>query len=210
MSAGKVCFSDANVEIRQVITGPLDNNVYFIRCTSVRCMSTNQAVMVEAPGGDPDLLVHLCHETGVEVVLISHGHHDHVGAIRRLRSKGLRVGIGGGDTPMLRFIDFTINDGDEFDIGDVKVLAISTPGHTPGSMCFAVGHEPVLLSGDTLFPGGPGATDKPYSDFDTIIASVTKLFALFDDSTLVLPGHGRPTTIGAERPHLNEWIARRW
>ncbi len=206
MKAAKVCFEDANVEVRQVITGPLENNVYFVRCPS-----TNEAIMVEAPGGDPELLLHLCQEMGVETVVISHGHHDHVGAIRRLRSKGLRIGIGKGDAPMVRAVDFTINDGDVFKIGAVSVVAISTPGHTPGSTCFSINHAPVLLTGDTLFPGGPGATDKPHSNFDTIIDSITtKIFDRFGDTTLVLPGHGKATTIGHERPHLDEWIARRW
>lgn len=206
MLPAKVCFEDQNVEIRQVVTGPLENNVYFVRCTT-----TNQSLMIEAPGGDPDLLLNYCHDLGVESVLISHGHHDHVGAIRRLRSKGLRVGIGAADTPMVRAIDFAINDNDEFELGDISVFAIATPGHTPGSTCFAVHGASVVLTGDTLFPGGPGATDRPHSDFDTIIESITtRLFDKFDDATLVLPGHGKPTTIGTERPHLDEWITRRW
>src|SRR5439155_20242749 len=85
---------------------------------------------------------------------------------------------------------------------------LTTPGHTPGSICFLAGEQ--LFSGDTLFPGGPGNTSNPYASFPTIIESIRgKLFRL-PDETQVLPGHGKPTTIGRERPHLDEWIQRGW
>jgi glyoxylase-like metal-dependent hydrolase (beta-lactamase superfamily II) len=78
-------------------------------------------------------------------------------------------------------------------------------------MCFRVEGAPLLFSGDTLFPGGPGATKFPGGDFDAIIASIDdRLFAPFDATTLVLPGHGLDTTLGRERPHLDEWVTRGW
>ncbi|MEO9223608.1 MAG: MBL fold metallo-hydrolase, partial [Acidimicrobiales bacterium] len=86
-----------------------------------------------------------------------------------------------------------------------------TPGHTPGSMCFQLVGTPLLFSGDTLFPGGPGATAVPGGDFDAIIASIdNRLFSSLDPRTLVLPGHGVDTTIGRERPKLDAWVARGW
>ena len=93
-------------------------------------------------------------------------------------------------------------------MGDGALRVIHTPGHTPGSVCFYA--EDTLIAGDTLFPGGPGATRGDPEKFAQIIASVRdKLFAL-PDETAVRPGHGRDTTIGAERPHLQEWIDRGW
>ena len=84
-----------------------------------------------------------------------------------------------------------------------------TPGHTPGSVCFRVEGKPILFSGDTLFPGGPGATQFEGGDFPTIITSIEdRLFSRLAPDTLVLPGHGDDTTIGAESPHLQEWIDR--
>ncbi len=93
-------------------------------------------------------------------------------------------------------------------VGEVIAQIVHTPGHTHGSVCIAL--DGVVLTGDTLFPGGPGATRFDHSSFDTIIRSIeSKLFALPDD-TVVLPGHGAATTIGTERPQLPAWIERGW
>ena len=96
------------------------------------------------------------------------------------------------------------------EVGRLRLRSIATPGHTPGSMCFLLEDHPLLFSGDTLFPGGPGqhlvpraATSPPSS-----IRS-TRLFRLLA-GTMVLPGHGLDTTIGTERPHLEEWVDRGW
>jgi glyoxylase-like metal-dependent hydrolase (beta-lactamase superfamily II) len=88
--------------------------------------------------------------------------------------------------------------------------AIHNPGHTPGSISFELEGTPLLFTGDTLFPGGPGNTQTELGDFDTIIESITNRLFTFPDSTIVLPGHGLDTTIGTERPHLEEWIERGW
>ena len=104
--------------------------------------------------------------------------------------------------------DFTIAEGDEFEFGGHKIVAMHTPGHTPGGTCFLIGRH--LFSGDTLFPGGPGNTKSAMGDFPQIIESIrTRLFTLPED-TLVYPGHGLDTTIGTEKPHLQEWIDRGW
>lgn len=100
-------------------------------------------------------------------------------------------------------------DGQEFDVAGVRLRALATPGHTPGSTSYLVEDLGAVLSGDTLFPGGPGATRWDYSSFDTVIDSVRRLFALPGD-TDVHPGHGDSTTVGAEKPHLEAWIARGW
>jgi len=96
-------------------------------------------------------------------------------------------------------------------VGRLRVHTIATPGHTRGSMCFSVEGTPLLLSGDTLFPGGAGNTSFEGGDFPTIIRSIEdRLFSRFDAGTIVLPGHGASTTIGSEAPHLEEWIDRGW
>ena len=111
---------------------------------------------------------------------------------------------------MLPSYDQILEDDAVVVVGRLRLRTIHTPGHTPGSMCFLVEGSPVLFSGDTLFPGGPGNTTFPGGDFPTIIESVTSRLFTLPSETRVLPGHGAPTTIGTERPHLQEWIDRGW
>ena len=115
------------------------------------------------------------------------------------------------DAAMLPAYDQILEDEAVLEVGRLRVATIATPGHTPGSMCFAVEGTPLLFTGDTLFPGGPGNTSFEDADFATIIRSIEdRLFAPFGPDTLVLPGHGDGTTIGAESPHLAEWVERGW
>jgi len=103
-----------------------------------------------------------------------------------------------------------IDDAEVIEIGRMRFHAIHNPGHTPGSISFRLEGTPLLFTGDTLFPGGPGNTSSDDGDFDTIIDSITTKLFTFPDDTIVLPGHGLDTTIGTERPHLDEWIERGW
>ena len=207
----RVRAGDADFELRVVQVGTFENNVYLVRDPDTR-----EGYVIDA-GWEPDKIVDAAADTNVKGVLITHGHHDHHegsrdqhGQLAALKGRlGVPVGIGGGDEGMLESPpDFTISDGQEFRIGKTKMRAIHTPGHTPGSTCFAIGN--LLFSGDTLFPGGPGNTKNSTGDFPTIIASIRdKLFTL-PENTVVYPGHGKETTIGTEKPHLDEWIARGW
>jgi glyoxylase-like metal-dependent hydrolase (beta-lactamase superfamily II) len=120
------------------------------------------------------------------------------------------VAVTAEDSAMLPSYDEVIEDDSEITVGRLKLHTIHTPGHTPGSICFRLADHPVLFSGDTLFPGGPGATKFPGGDFDTIIRSIEDRLLGLPADTLVLPGHGDDTTVGTERPHLQEWVDRGW
>src|SRR5581483_5831899 len=123
----------------------------------------------------------------------------------------ISVSVTAEEAGMLPSYDLLLEDDTMLEIGRLRVRTIATPGHTRGSMCFAVEGTPLLLSGDTLFPGGPGNTSFEGGDFPTIIRSIEdRLFATLPPETIVMPGHGDDTTIGAERPHLQEWIDRGW
>ena len=193
------------VEIHQVVVGPVDNNVFVLRCTE-----TGDAVLFDA-ANEHDRLLELCQRLGVRRVLETHGHWDHIQAVPQLRDAGYDVAVTAEDSAMLPSYDSVLADDDVLEVGRLRLRTIHTPGHTPGSMCFRLEGHPVLFSGDTLFPGGPGATKFEGGDFPTIIRSIEdRLFAPLEADVLILPGHGDRSTIGAERPHLQEWIDRGW
>ncbi len=198
-------YRDERAEVHKVVVGPMDNNVFVLRCRD-----TGEAVLIDA-ADEAHRLLPICRSLGVRRVLETHGHHDHIQAVPALREAGYEVGISAEDAPMLAAADFTIEDDDVIDVGRLRLRAVFTPGHTPGSTSFLVEGSPVLFAGDTLFPGGPGKTTSPGGDFPTIIRSIEeRLFSCLDPDTVVMPGHGEDTTIGAEQPHLEEWIERGW
>jgi len=198
-------FEDTDVRIDKLIVGPFENNVFI-----VRSKHSGDAVLLDA-ANEHELLLEVCRATGVRRVLTTHGHWDHIQAVPAVRDAGFDVGVTAQDAEMLDAYDFVLEDESVIEVGRLRLHTIATPGHTPGSMCFLVEGSPVLFSGDTLFPGGPGATKFPGGDFDTIITSLDRrLFAPLDAGTLVLPGHGTDTTIGTELPHLQEWVDRGW
>jgi glyoxylase-like metal-dependent hydrolase (beta-lactamase superfamily II) len=198
-------YQDAQVEIHRYVVGPIDNNVFVLRCKQ-----TGEALLVDA-ANEHDQLLRCCQELGVRQVVETHGHWDHIQAVPALRDAGYSVAVTAADAGLLPSYDLVLEDDSVLTVGRVAVRTIATPGHTPGSMCFVIEGSPVVLSGDTLFPGGPGATEAPLGDFPTIMSSIErKLFAPLPAETIVMPGHGADTTIGAERPHFEEWLARGW
>ena len=197
-------YQDGQLEITRTVVGPLDNNVFV-----ARCRHTGKAVLIDAADEGPTL-VEMCRRLGVEAVLETHGHRDHTRAVPAVREAGLPVWVTAEDAPLLPGYDHLLADGQVIEVGRLRLHAMHTPGHTPGSVCFTVEGSPVLFSGDTLFPGGPGATRGPGASFPTILRSIEQRLFVLPDETVVLPGHGRNTTIGAERPHLEEWAARGW
>ena len=197
-------FQDEQAEIHKLVVGPVDNNVFV-----VRCRQTGEAVLIDA-ANEHEKLLDLCRRLDVRRVLETHGHWDHIQAVPAVRDAGYEVGVTGADSSMLPSYDFVLEDDSVIEVGRLRLHTIATPGHTPGSMCFRLEGSPVLLSGDTLFPGGPGATKFEGGDFPAIIRSIEdRLFTLPPD-TVVMPGHGDDTTIATERPHLQEWIDRGW
>jgi glyoxylase-like metal-dependent hydrolase (beta-lactamase superfamily II) len=198
-------YEDSLLEVHKVVVGPVDNNVYV-----VRSKGTGDAVLIDA-ANEHELLLEMCRDLGVRQVIETHGHWDHIQAVPAVRDAGYEVAVTAADADMLPSYDLIIEDDALIEVGDLRLRTIATPGHTPGSICFTVEHTPLLFSGDTLFPGGPGATKFPGGDFSTIIRSIEdRLFSRLPADTIVLPGHGADTTIGDESPHLQEWIDRGW
>ena len=198
-------WSDATAEVHQIVVGPMDNNVYILRCRR-----TGDAMLIDAANEHEELL-QICTQLGVNQVVETHGHWDHIQAVPAVREAGISVAVTSADAGMLPSYDLILEDDEQLSVGDLRIKTLATPGHTPGSICFAVEGTNLLFTGDTLFPGGPGNTSFEDADFDTIIQSIDRrIFAAFAPDTIVLPGHGTATTVGNESPHLAEWVERGW
>ena len=206
LSLPSLHWHDADVEVHKVVVGPYDNNVFVIRCRH-----TGDAVLIDA-ANEHERLLELCTSLGVRRVLETHGHFDHIQAVPAIREAGYEVAVFEADATYLSEVgyDVFLHDGLIVEVGRLRLETIHNPGHTPGSVSFALQGKPLLFTGDTLFPGGPGATNYPGGDFETIIRSLDDRLLTFPAETLVLPGHGLDTTIGTERPHLQEWVDRGW
>jgi glyoxylase-like metal-dependent hydrolase (beta-lactamase superfamily II) len=197
-------YETTDVRIEKLVVGPMENNVFV-----VRAKNTGDALIVDA-ANEHELLLEVSRATGVRRVLSTHGHWDHIQAVEALRDAGIDVGISAEDASMLPSYDFVIPDDDAIELGGLRLRTIHNPGHTPGSMSFLLEGHPIVFSGDTLFPGGAGNTSFPGGDFAQIIESIDRKLFTLPEETLVLPGHGLDTTIGSERPHLQEWADRGW
>ena len=189
--------------VRKIEVGEMENNVYLLECPH-----THEAFLVDA-SFEADKILDWAEGAKIVGILMTHGHMDHVQVLAELKEK-LDVPVyahPGEEYPVE--IDHELRDGEELSLGQGHVIKVlHTPGHTPGGVCFLTGQH--LISGDTLFPGGPGNTWGDAEAFAQIIEQIeTKLFTLPDD-TRVYPGHGKDTTIGTEKPHLQEWKDRGW
>ena len=182
-------YEDGQIEIHKLVVGPYENNVFVLRCKE-----TGDAVLLDA-ANEHEKLLELAQRLNVRRILETHGHWDHIQAIPAMREAGYEVAVTALDAPRLKDVgyDVFLDDKEVVEVGRVRLDAIHTPGHTEGSICFKVAGSPILFSGDTLFPGGPGNTTFPGGDFATIIQSIdAKLFSL-------PAGHHRPP--GSRRRH---------
>lgn len=201
-------FDNGTILMRSALLGEYENNVFVVACAN-----TGAGVIIDA-ACEPGRILELMDGVDVKAILSTHGHFDHLRAVEVIAESH--------DIPMLlhpadhelgsrttNVVPDSLADGQLIEIGETSLLTVHTPGHTPGSVCFL--SPGVLFSGDTLFPGGPGATQYEGGDFPTIIESITdRLFTLPGD-TDVYPGHGPTmTTIATEQPSLPEWIERGW
>lgn len=187
-------------------TWDVDNNVWVIG-------DDDEVVIVDA-AHSASQIVDAVAGRNVVAVVVTHGHDDHVTVAPELAiTLHAPVLLHPGDDmlwkashPEERY--WNLDAGQRIGVAGTEIEVIHTPGHSPGSVCLHLPEAGVLFSGDTLFNGGPGATGRSYSDFPTIIDSIRETLFVLPEDTRVHTGHGEHTTIGAEAPHLAEWIAR--
>ncbi|MFD9883683.1 MBL fold metallo-hydrolase [Streptomyces alboflavus] len=196
--------------ISKVAVGPMDNNAYLLRCRA-----TDEQLLIDA-ANDPQTVLSLIGDDGVKAVVTTHQHGDHWQALEEVvAATGARTYAGREDAEGIPTpTDVLVDDGDTIAFGRISLTARHLVGHTPGSIALVYddphGH-PHVFTGDCLFPGGVGNTWEDPERFASLIEGVeTKIFGTLPDETWVYPGHGKDTTLGAERPHLAEWRARGW
>ena len=189
------------IQIERLELGPFGTNAYILICAKTR-----ESVLVDAPGEINRILKGLKH-TRLRYILMSHNHMDHTGALSQLvESQKVPVAAHASDAPDLPVpVDILMQDGDVISFGAIRLDVMHTPGHTPGSLCFRI--DDILISGDTLFPGGPGKTMSP-SDFKQILESLKQKIFLLPNSTRVYPGHGEAAILGKEKALYQLFTAR--
>jgi len=200
--------------IRTLLVGLIPANCYLIGDEK-----TQKGAVID-PGGDPDAILAAINSEGltIQYVLNTHAHFDHVAANQALRAatggllalhpadKELLIAGGGAawfGLPSMSTAhpDLDLTDGQELPVGELRLEVLHTPGHSPGHVAFYHASEGVLFAGDTLFHNGIGRTDLPGGDYPTLMASIRSRLLALPDETVVYPGHGPATTIGAERRH---------
>jgi glyoxylase-like metal-dependent hydrolase (beta-lactamase superfamily II) len=195
--------------ISKLAVGPFNNNTYLLRCRA-----TGVQVLVDA-AAEPERILDLIGPEGVSLIVTTHRHRDHWQALAEVVDRtGAPTAAHVADAPGIPVAtDILLEDGDRIVVGDCSLQAIHIVGHTPGSIALLYDDPdgpPHLLTGDCLFPGGVGKADSP-EDFDRLYADVVgRIFDRLPDETWVYPGHGFDTTVGAERPQLQEWRERGW
>ncbi len=199
----------ADLTITKLSVGPTDNNAYLLRCRS-----TGEQLMIDA-ANEPDRLRDLIGDGGLVTVVTTHRHADHWQALAPVvAATGAESLAHPADAPSLPVVTRTVDEGETVRVGDVSLEVIHLVGHTPGSIALLyrdpTGH-PHLWTGDSLFPGGVGNTWGDPAAFASLFHDVsTKIFDVLPDDTWFYPGHGKDSTLGAERPHLGEWRDRGW
>lgn len=190
-----------SIQIDGFALGPFGTNSYILTC-----LETGDSVVVDAPG-DANKIVHQLQATNPKYILMTHNHMDHTGALVKLKSAlNVPVASHAADADRLPLPpDKLLTDGQAIGFGKIELTVLHTPGHTPGSLCF---YTPgFLISGDTLFPDGPGKTGSP-ADFKQIAESLQRKIFVLPDDTQVFAGHGDHTVLGKERQAFEAFAAR--
>lgn len=196
--------------LTKISVGEMDNNVYI-----VESVATGDVLLVDAANDAPQLIAHLEeHAPAVKEVLTTHLHADHwIGLAETVEALGLTTMASPGDAGSIDIpTDRHVSHGDTVTVGDVRLEVIGLRGHTPDGIALILRTDEGthLISGDSLFPGGPGKTGSA-EDFAQLMEDLeTRVFGALEDDVVVHPGHGDDTTVGAERPHLAEWRDRGW
>jgi hydroxyacylglutathione hydrolase len=172
----------------------------------VVCQKTGKSALIDVPPGALTLIKSL-EGTALQYILLTHSHIDHIAGLPAFKNRvKAPVAVHAADVGWLESPpDMLLNDGDIISVGEIKIEVIFTPGHTPGSVCFRIGEY--LISGDTLFPGGPGRTETP-ADFQQILKAITEKIFVLPDGTGVYPGHGDSTTIKKEKGEFAVFSSR--
>ncbi|MGI5269220.1 MBL fold metallo-hydrolase [Nonomuraea sp. CA-218870] len=188
-------------------TWDVDNNVWLVG-------DAREVVVIDA-AHDAEAIARRVGGRRVRAIVCTHGHNDHINAAAELsRRTGAPIRLHPDDQVLWDQVYGSdvayepLADGEKIEVGGIELRVLHTPGHSPGAVCLHAPEVCALFSGDTLFKGGPGATGRSYSSFDTIIESIKKRLLVLPSETVVHTGHGDSTSIGAEAPHLDEWIAR--
>jgi glyoxylase-like metal-dependent hydrolase (beta-lactamase superfamily II) len=195
--------------VTKIAVGPYENNAYLLRDGS------GQALLIDA-AAEPERLLAMIGDTPVQRIVTTHQHPDHWQALAEVKAAtGATTVAHPADAPGIPVpTDELVDDAGTVRFGDTALSVIHLVGHTPGSIALVYqpdGAEPQLFTGDCLFPGGVGNTQKDPARFASLYEGVvTKVFGRLPDSTWVYPGHGKDTTLGTERPHLTEWRQRGW
>jgi len=196
-----VVAKDDDVQIERLELGPFGTNAYI-----VVCQKTRDSVVIDTPAEASTIMDRL-QGTRPRYILLTHNHMDHLGAFAEVRSK-LKVPVGAHALDASGFSpapEMLLHDGDVISAGNLRVEVLHTPGHTPGSLCFKVGRY--LISGDTIFPAGPGATASPAA-FQQIVKSITEKIFVLPDDTPVYPGHGDATVLKKEKEEFAIFSSR--
>lgn len=184
----------------------VNNNVYIIGDAS--------AVYIVDPAHELDAIEDAVAKRPVRGILLTHAHNDHCELAPAAAERfGAEVYLHPDDAPLWEEANgdapfVPLSDNEQFQVSGEAITVFHTPGHTPGGVVFHLPTEKALLSGDTLFKGGPGATGRKYSDFDVIIESLRNVIFHLPPATRVLPGHGEKTTVGEEAAHIDENVKR--
>ena len=196
--------------ITKLQVGPMENNAYLLRDTA-----TGDGLLIDA-ANEADRLLDLVGPAGITTVVTTHQHPDHWQALAAVvTATGARTAAHPLDAAGLPVpVDIEVGHEDTVAVGSSTLSVVHLRGHTPGSIALAY-EDPTglthLFTGDSLFPGGPGNTDKDPERFGALITDLEdRVFGVFADPTWVYPGHGNDTTIGAERPSVPTWRARGW